>query len=198
MLWNRSLVMRDLETGSLWSHILGRAMRGPLLGKVLTILPAELTTWADWSGRHPQTSVLNLTRTADDYHTLDSQLGARGALGYGIRVAGETKAYSRQYLAQHPLLHDVVGGQPVLLVSDVHAVRTVGFFRGRDEGVLEFESDEDPRFMRERGAGFRWRALDGARADGSGAPLERVVGYITYLRAWERFFPDSVLVGTDE
>ena len=28
MLWNRSLVMYDKETGTLWSHILGEAMQG--------------------------------------------------------------------------------------------------------------------------------------------------------------------------
>jgi hypothetical protein len=27
-LWNRSLVMMDLETKSLWSHLLGRGMQG--------------------------------------------------------------------------------------------------------------------------------------------------------------------------
>ena len=39
MLWNRSLVILDAETKSLWSHILGRAMRGPLEGETLEVLP---------------------------------------------------------------------------------------------------------------------------------------------------------------
>ena len=30
MLWNRSLVMYDRETKSLWSHMLGEAMQGRL------------------------------------------------------------------------------------------------------------------------------------------------------------------------
>ena len=29
-LWNRSLVIRDIETESLWSHILGKCMDGDL------------------------------------------------------------------------------------------------------------------------------------------------------------------------
>ena len=37
-LWNRSLVMRDLETGSLWSHILGECMEGELMGKKLELI----------------------------------------------------------------------------------------------------------------------------------------------------------------
>ena len=31
-LWNRSLIMMDKETDSLWSHLLGEAMAGPLEG----------------------------------------------------------------------------------------------------------------------------------------------------------------------
>jgi hypothetical protein len=42
MLWNRSLEMRNVETGSLWSHILGEAMQGDLKGTTLQPLPTEL------------------------------------------------------------------------------------------------------------------------------------------------------------
>ena len=38
-LWNHSLVMVDQETGSLWSHLLGRAMSGPMKGTNLKTLP---------------------------------------------------------------------------------------------------------------------------------------------------------------
>ena len=43
MLWNRSLVMLDQETKSLWSHILGQAMRGPLKGTRLEVIPSTMT-----------------------------------------------------------------------------------------------------------------------------------------------------------
>ena len=43
MLWNRSLVILDAETKSLWSHILGRAMQGPLEGETLEALPGLMT-----------------------------------------------------------------------------------------------------------------------------------------------------------
>ena len=42
MLWQRSLVMQDKETGSLWSHILGEAMRGSLKGTSLEQRAADL------------------------------------------------------------------------------------------------------------------------------------------------------------
>ena len=43
-LWNRSLVMQDTETKSLWSHILGEAMDGELKGVVLKSLPSDMVT----------------------------------------------------------------------------------------------------------------------------------------------------------
>ena len=42
MLWNRSLVMYDVETKSNWSHILGRAMDGEMKGTRLEMLPSEI------------------------------------------------------------------------------------------------------------------------------------------------------------
>ena len=39
MLWQRSLVMRDLETGTLWSHLMGKAMEGELKGTIRASCP---------------------------------------------------------------------------------------------------------------------------------------------------------------
>lgn len=58
-LWRNSLVMQDVETGSLWSHVSGEALDGPLKGETLTVLPAVQTTWDRWIGEHPETLVLH-------------------------------------------------------------------------------------------------------------------------------------------
>ena len=63
-LWQRSLVMRDLQTGSLWAHLLGECMEGPLKGKTLTPIPAAITSWKEWKTAHPNTTVLSLKRSA--------------------------------------------------------------------------------------------------------------------------------------
>ena len=67
MLWQQSLVMMDLQTGSLWSHLLGRAMRGPLGGQELDMLPSAMTDWKTWRSEHPDTTVLALSRTSREY-----------------------------------------------------------------------------------------------------------------------------------
>jgi uncharacterized protein YbaR (Trm112 family) len=58
-LWRNSLVMQDVETGSLWSHVSGEALDGPLKGEQLTVLPAVQTTWERWGAAHPDTLVLH-------------------------------------------------------------------------------------------------------------------------------------------
>ena len=68
MLWQRSLVMRDLETKTLWSHLLGRGMRGKLEGVQLVMLPAVMTTWKEWGDRHPETTDLAMSRTAGQFN----------------------------------------------------------------------------------------------------------------------------------
>ncbi len=66
-LWNHSLVMVDQETGSLWSHLLGRAMSGPMKGTNLKTLPGLMTDWKTWRQMHPKTTVVTLSRTSNDY-----------------------------------------------------------------------------------------------------------------------------------
>ena len=43
-LWRNSMTMIDEESGSLWSHITGEALDGPLAGTQLVQLPAVQTT----------------------------------------------------------------------------------------------------------------------------------------------------------
>ncbi len=47
-LYKSDLVMYDRQTGSFWSQIEGRAIIGPLAGKRLEYVPAEMMTWQKW------------------------------------------------------------------------------------------------------------------------------------------------------
>jgi hypothetical protein len=58
LLWRDNLVLYDAATGSLWSQLLARAVRGPLTGTPLEPLPSTLTTWGQWRADHPGTDVL--------------------------------------------------------------------------------------------------------------------------------------------
>ena len=52
-----SLLMKDDETGTVWQGLTGRAISGPLEGKVLTRLPSHYSFWFAWSDFHPETEV---------------------------------------------------------------------------------------------------------------------------------------------
>ncbi|MBW3597278.1 MAG: DUF3179 domain-containing protein [Planctomycetes bacterium] len=61
LLYNSNVLMYDREGSpeSLWSQLLTQGVTGPAAAKSLQPLPLELTTWADWLSRHPQTRVLS-------------------------------------------------------------------------------------------------------------------------------------------
>jgi Protein of unknown function (DUF3179) len=62
-LWRDTLVLQDRETGTYWTAATGRALAGPLFGKVLTGLPAAVTRTANWQKLHPESVYLDLDRS---------------------------------------------------------------------------------------------------------------------------------------
>lgn len=63
------------SAASLWHQLSGRAVAGPLAGRSLRLLAADLAPWSEWRRRHPETLVLapspNATRRyrRDPYHS---------------------------------------------------------------------------------------------------------------------------------
>jgi len=106
MLWERSLVMKDLETESLWSHLLGEAMDGPLVGTRLETLPAVMTDWETWKKRHPHTTVAHLSRTAHFFRREMYDAPERFVIGFA--QGGAARAWPFDQLAYRPLLNDEV------------------------------------------------------------------------------------------
>jgi hypothetical protein len=58
LLWNDNLVMYDAEWDSLWSQVAATAIRGPLTGTELELVPSTLARWDEWRADHPDTEVL--------------------------------------------------------------------------------------------------------------------------------------------
>ncbi|WDQ17095.1 DUF3179 domain-containing protein [Rhodopirellula sp. P2] len=60
LLYNSNVLMYDRSnTESLWSQVKGEGVSGPGAGMKLRGLPMELTTWAAWQARNPNTTVLS-------------------------------------------------------------------------------------------------------------------------------------------
>jgi hypothetical protein len=58
-LYNGLFVMRDDQTGSIWTHFDGSVIQGPMAGTgaELEIQPIVHVTWSDWLEEHPDTLV---------------------------------------------------------------------------------------------------------------------------------------------
>ena len=61
MLYRSNKVMYDRLTNSLWNHLTGEPVIGPLWdsGIKLDFYPVLLTTWEEWLQLHPDTTVLD-------------------------------------------------------------------------------------------------------------------------------------------
>lgn len=127
-----AMVMRDQQTGSLWTHVEGRCLRGPLSGRQLRPLPVIHATWAQWLGEHPDTLVLSANTPYRDRYRPLGQLKARLGSGYrrypsqwrqglppealvlGIRT--EEGAWAYPLAALEPVVNDVLG--KLLILSE--------------------------------------------------------------------------------
>ena len=133
--------MYDHQTRSLWSHITGEAIQGPLKGKQLKPLaPMPQIAWKTWQTNYPNTSVLSvpfrdgmresLSRDAyQRYHT-SQDTGVSGteytddrlpnkSLVIGVQVqtkdGGNTqfRAYPITDFTETPVINDTLGDLPL-------------------------------------------------------------------------------------
>lgn len=82
MLYRDALVMYDRETGTLWSQIDGRALKGPLVGQVLQPVPSIHATWKEWRTLYPESLILKkdgfYRSSYEEYNRDQSRLGIFG------------------------------------------------------------------------------------------------------------------------
>jgi len=47
--------IQDLQTGTIWTHLDGKAIAGPLVGHRLKMVPTPQATWAGWKSGNTET-----------------------------------------------------------------------------------------------------------------------------------------------
>lgn len=189
MLWNRSLVMYDRETNSLWSHILGEAMQGPLKGTELKQVPAVMTDWQSWSKQHPDSTVAALSRTSREYRREFYRQPEQFVLG--VVEQGQSKAWGFEQFRQDPVLNDVVGDRPVVIAYDDVSVTARMFDRRVRDRVLTFRLQDGNLVDGETGS--TWQPLTGQALAGSsaGEHLQALPAIVSFRKVWYQFHPDS-------
>lgn len=206
-LLRNSLVMFDRQTGSLWSHLTGESISGPLRGKRLQQLRSAQTTWGLWLKEHPNTLLLQADRfdVQDPYQSYyssadtgvvpvkrsDNRLPAKERV-LGIRLGSEVKAYDFKALARDRIVNDQVGGAAIVIVFD-----------GRSESGAVYRSDPGGTLLRFSAAngvlqmsddgGTVWDGLTGAALSGplSGQALEPVPITYSFWFGWADFYPNT-------
>ena len=170
MLWRNSLIIMDRETETLWSHVTGEAIRGPLAGKRLESVPVVHTTWRQWRAAHPDTLVLVKDKAVKEsaytaYHSDPDRFGITRARVAVTKLPGKALVHAT-----------VVDGEGVAAA---------------DTAFEEKQSREIK--VGERKVTFRRTEDGGVRAflKGSGKELPVTV---SYWFAWIQFYPNSLLL----
>jgi hypothetical protein len=216
LLWRDNLVMYDERSESLWSQLLGAAIRGPRAGERLALLPSSLTSWGEWRGLHPTTKVLlppphtNTVRGSDatfDYFApkysydeedqligFDDDAGDDGlhprTLVIGVTADGIARAYPLNVVRERAVINDRVGDLPIV-VTITPARTLVAYRRSVDDTVLEFTPAGDGHM---RAAGSRWERASGRAIDGphEGDRLEPATDTSPlFWRGWSNLHPET-------
>ncbi len=214
VLWHNAYLLYDRETGSLWHHLTGRAMSGPLRGARMRRLPVVILSFAAWRTEHPGTLVLPRPERDPDVvgapgpvptgTDLYAERNATIRLGFGVDAPGAADA---SFLVPLDELHagpletefpggaDGADGAPVVVVATDR--RAAAAFDRRVRGrTLSFDGDTAPDgrpLLCERGGRAAWFARTGLPVPGTGAeaPLRLLTGSTWETTAWRLQHPAS-------
>ena len=200
------LVMLDRETGSIWTHLDGKAIQGPMEGKRMEMIPLPQRTWEEWKKSRPDTLMLSPdTPFADRYRPVqiarynqreagfgDDRL-ASNALVIGVEVDGVFKGYPVDEVGSEGMVNDTLAGQPIVIVYDRAAQSGLAFSRVLNDEVLEFYNDTDEGLeLRDRNTNSRWE-VQGVATEGSlkGVKLDFVSSFISGWYGWSAYHPET-------
>ncbi len=202
-----SLVMYDHETHSLWSHLTGSAIQGPLSGSELTVLSATETRWGAWKTAYPATRVLphDYAGQRDEYARYYAG-GDAGILGrkredsrlppkdlvIGVRVMELPKAYFLDAVVNAKLVNDTFENLPLVLLATSDESASV-FERTLNGQTLTFEAVGST--IRDHETASTWDPVTGKATAGplAGQSLTPVPATTSFWFGWFDFFPGTAL-----
>lgn len=219
-LWRSNLVMYDRLSDSRWAQVAATAIRGPMTGHTLELVPSTITTWGTWREQHPDTPVLLpppksntvVGRDASRDYTYDpyggyattDQVGVGSTfdddrlhpktLVIGVTAGESAKAYPLPRIGAAGVVNDTVGDRPVV-VAGAPGDTLVAYDRTVDGEVLTFEAADDERL---RAGGSRWRRSTGRAVDGPHEGSELTAANrlpALFWFAWLDFHPETTLYG---
>ncbi len=211
-----AVVLYDHQTDTLWSQFLTEAVEGELAGTRLELLPAQLTEWAAWAERYPDTLALDKRLTvprADPTQLIDPYEGyyrsdRAGILGeanaddrlprkelvVGLDWGAAPRAYGVEALSGARVVNDSYGGQPIVVTYDAGS-GAHGVFSREVEGRTLTMRPSGALTMQDEETGSTWEETTGAATAGqlAGARLPLLRSFIAFWFAWTDFHPNTEL-----
>lgn len=187
--------MRDLETESLWSHLLGKAMRGKQKGTQLTMLAATITTWGEWKQRHPQTSVLSMPRTSKAFRENVWKSPGKFVYGVSLGLGRPAPAVSLAALQVNHFRQFTIDDTSLLITYSENGKRVQAFDAQVNGKTLQFALGKNGT-LTDAATSSVWDMVSGKALSGTmkGKHLTVLPGTISYRKAWKMFYPDERVV----
>ena len=205
--------MVDLQTGTVWNHLDGRAVSGPLAGTRLDFLPVQIMTWSEWNRWYPDSVVLAPGTGYDQNYmefTPGSQVGAESgfqdfrlpanAIVIGAQVGDDSRAYPQQLVDEASgVVNDDLGGQPIVVFHDSKSGAGLVFSRVIDGQTATFDrgAGSGGFSVIDSVTGTTWDAngfgISGPRA---GFRLGWVTSIITEWYGWAEYHEGTGISGT--
>ncbi len=179
-LWGNAMTWWDHDTGSVWSQPLGEAILGPRKGARLELLSSTLTTWKDWTDRHPDTLAL---AAADSTSGLDLD-----QMAIVVELGPDSMAFPIPELRRDGVANVTVDEVPIAVVADAMDDQWAVFSRTLDDRVVELDLLDGVLVERD-GPGRFDPDLGVALAGDQG--LDPLPGFTSFPRDYATFFPDG-------
>ena len=211
-LYRSNKLMYDRATQSLWNTLWGTPVVGPLVGEGVRLPRRSVvtTTWGEWRRRHPNTEVLDLeTGHSRDYaegaayreyfatddlmfntSQVDTRLANKAEV-LGLVLPGENAeplAIAAAYARANPLLHEKVGSQQIVVLTDAS-----GAMRVYSANEVRFSSWDGDRGLTD-GDGSRWRLTEDALTKSDGSVLPRLPSHSAFWFGWYGAYTNTRLL----
>ena len=226
MLYRSNKVMYDRLTNSLWNQFTGEPVIGPLWdsGIVLDFFPVLLTTWAEWTELHPDTTVLAQDTGVYPAEFYYPEEDAR-AIYYdyfnspetmfpvpfrsdrlvdkdivlGVGLNDSYKAYSTEALQTDRVVNDVLGGEEIVVLGSATSEAGRAYHRdGRSFSLAPGDEDQPgiPSALTDD-EGARWLVTEEflVNAADESERLARIPTHMSFWFGWFQFHPDTELYG---
>jgi hypothetical protein len=215
-----SLIMYDHQTESLWSHLVGAAVTGPMKGAKLIPLHSIFTRWEVWRNFHPTSKVLSSGRSAlfglsrdpyeSYYRSPDTGIIATRVTDkriypkeyvLGLVLKNSAKAYPFSVLSRQPVVNDAFQDVPLLVVFDPESTTGAILKRTIEGRTLSFKqaqaADKKGLFLVDEATGSLWKGLTGIALQGplKGKRLEALPATPSFWFGWVDHYPETQLFG---